>query len=299
MSRKVIITCAVTGGSTSSFKENPSVPITPQAIVAAGLEAVHAGASIIHVHVRDPVTGHPSHRLEFYEELTDRFYASGTAAMLNITCSMLGTLSIRLAGAPDDGAASTIATPMQRVEHALKLRPEIGTLDCGSFSIGEGIFVGRWSDLSEMARLMQAVGIKPECECFDASHIETVKRLIKAGLIEDPPWVQLCLGIYGAPAEIGILRALKEMLPKSCQWSGFGVGSNEILIQKEVIRLGGHVRVGLEDNLYLSNGDLATNVGLVNQAVSAVREAGHEVATASDARMMLACETARMTSPRQ
>lgn len=286
--RKVIITCAVTGGSQAAAEESHFVPRSPQAIASSAIEAIDAGAAIVHVHVRDPDTGAPAHATALYQELYDLVRAARPQAIMNVTCSMLGLIGVD--AQKDDvklTEKTTLASPFKRVEHVLEVKPEIGTIDCGSFSVGSEIFVCRKDEAREMAILMKESAIKPELECFDLSHIETVRGLLSEGVFASAPLVQLCLGVYGAPAELDVLNLMAARVPRGCPWAGFGIGPNEYQIMEEVISLGGHVRVGLEDNRRDWNGELCSNARLVAQAVSTIKKKGCDIASPSEARSIL------------
>jgi uncharacterized protein (DUF849 family) len=286
VSRPVIITCAVNGGSAAALAEHDAIPVEPRQICASALEAVAAGASIVHVHVRDPETSRASNQFNLYAEVARLWRAAGTEALLNLTCSMDG--HIALDGVDRLGEATTLRSPRERVRHALELRPEIGTLDCGVMGAGESIFVARMSDLREMAGLFRDAGIKPEIECFDFGHIENARSLIVEGLIAPPPFIQICLGAgYGAPADPHCLRGMRAMLPDGVTWAAFACGPAELPVLAETVLSGGHVRVGLEDNRRLLDGRPATNAALVAQAVQIIQGLGERVATPAEARELL------------
>jgi uncharacterized protein (DUF849 family) len=281
MNRNVFITCAVTGaGATTDKSEH--VPITPAQIAAAAVEAARAGAAIAHVHVRDPQTGAPARDPALYREVVERVRDSGTDVILNLTAGMGGDLI--LGGAekplPLDGKTD-LAGAEERLAHVAQLLPEICTLDCGSMNFAEGDYVMTNTPgmLRAMARRVQALGVRPEIEVFDAGHLVLAKQLISEGLIGDPALIQLCMGIpYGAPDDPLTLMALVRNLPPSCIFSAFSIGRMQLPYVAMAALAGGNVRVGLEDNIYLSRGVKATNGALVERAVT--------ILTAMDARVL-------------
>lgn len=287
-SRKVIVTCAVTGGSSAVLAKHPSIPKTPSQIAEAALDAAKAGAAIVHIHVRDPETGAPSNRLELYEQVVKKLRDAATDVIINLTCGMDGSLTIDSFDPVTIGKASTLRDPIGRCIHAIKLRPELATLDCCTYSAGESVYVGRMSDLREMATLMRDAGVKPELECFELGHIEIAKKLISEGKIGGPPLFQFCLSTgYGAPAVPIVMQAMRDILPPGAVWAGFGCGADEMPAVAQLVALGGHIRVGLEDNIYLRRGVLASNAQLVENAIGIVERMGASVASPAEARDML------------
>ncbi|MER9371945.1 3-keto-5-aminohexanoate cleavage protein [Mesorhizobium sp. M0491] len=288
MSRKVVVTCAVTGGGAASLAKHPNIPKTPSQIVKAALEAAKAGAAIVHIHVREPDTGAPSNRFELYEQVVKKLRDAATDVIINLTCGMDGELELASLDPLKIGKASTLKNAIGRCSHAVKLQPELSTLDCGTMAFGDAIFVARMSDLREMATLMREAGVKPELECFDLGHIETAKKLISEGIIDGPPVFQFCLSTgYGAPAVPSAVQAMRELLPSGAVWGGFGCGADEMPIVGQLVAMGGHVRVGLEDNIYLRRGVLASNAELVDNAVGIIERMGASIATPAEARAIL------------
>ncbi|MER8607445.1 3-keto-5-aminohexanoate cleavage protein [Mesorhizobium sp. M1233] len=288
MSRKVIVTCAVTGGGSAVLAKHPNIPRTPSQIAEAALEAAKAGAAIVHIHVREPDTGAPSNRFELYEQVVKKLRDGATDVIINLTCGMDGEIELDSSDPLKIGKTSTLKSAIGRCSHAVKLQPELSTLDCGTIAFGERIFVARISDLREMALLMREAGVKPELECFDLGHIETAKQLIKEGTIDGPPLFQFCLSTgYGAPATATVIQAMKELLPKGAVWGGFGCGIDEMPAVGQLVAMGGHVRVGLEDNIYLRRGVLASNADLVDNAVGIIERMGASVASPAEARAIL------------
>ncbi|MER9726631.1 MULTISPECIES: 3-keto-5-aminohexanoate cleavage protein [unclassified Mesorhizobium] len=288
MAEKVIVTCAVTGGGSAVLAKHPNVPKTPLQIAEAALEAARAGASVVHIHVRDPDTGVGSNRFDLYERVVKQIRDSEVDVIINLTCGMDGELVLDSVDPIKVGAATTLKSPTIRCLHAVKLQPELSTLDCATMAFDEHIYVGRMSDLRAMAQLMREAGVKPELECFELGHVETAKRLISEGLIEGSALFQFCLGTgYGAPATPAALHAMQELLPSGAIWGGFGCGASEMPMVAQIASLGGHVRVGLEDNIYLRRGVLASNAELVDNAVQIIERLGASVASPAEARAIL------------
>ena len=269
---KVILTAAVVG-SHPTRAMHPAVPYTPAEIADAVVESHEAGAAVAHVHVREPETGAPSHRPELFEEVVERVRAR-CDVLLNLTTS-----GLHLEG--DDVTARRLAP--------VALRPELASLDIGSVNFRDRPFVNPPSFAEEAARQMQAHGVKPEIEVFDLGHIAQARALIEAGLVDDPPYFQLCMGVgWGIPATPEHLLAMHRSLPDGAVWSVLGVGRSQLPMITMGVLLGGHVRVGFEDNLYLRKGVLApSNAELVEQAARLVRTLQREVATPEEARAML------------
>ena len=271
MNWDVFITCAVTGaGATADKSEH--VPITPAKIAAATIEAARAGAAIAHIHVRDPATGAAARDPALYREVVERVRDSGVDVVLNLTAGMGGDLVLGGAEAPLplDMRHTDMAGAEERLAHVTELLPEICTLDCGSMNFAEGDYVMTNTPgmLRAMARRVQALGVRPEIEVFDAGHLVLARQLIAEGLIDDPVMIQLCLGIpYGAPDDPLTLMSLVHNLPPGCVFSAFSIGRNQLPYVAMAALAGGNVRVGLEDNLFLSRGVKATNGMLVERAV--------------------------------
>lgn len=272
MNTEVFITCAVTGaGATTTRSE--LVPVTPSEIAAAAVEAAQAGAAIAHVHVRDPATGGPSRDVALYRDVVERIRSSGVDVVLNLTAGMggdlvLGGVESPLPPSPD---GTDMAGATERLLHVAELRPEICTLDCGTMNFAEGDYVmtNTPSMLREMARQIQALGVRPEIEVFDTGHLVFAKQLIAEGLVDEPAMLQLCMGIpYGAPDDPGTLLALVNQLPSACVFSAFAIGRMQLPYVALAPTVGGNVRVGLEDNLWLEHGVKATNGQLVGRAVA-------------------------------
>ena len=294
MNRNPIITCAVTGSGDTAGK-HPDLPKSPQEIATAAIEAAKAGAAIAHIHVRDPDTGEPRRDVELYREVVDRIRASDTDVILNLTTGMGGDLFL----GPDDDPLSFAANTdcvgqMERMEHVEALLPEICSLDCGSFNyMGRNyVYVSTQTMLELGAKRLQEIGVKPELEVFDTGQIWFAKHMIEQGLVDEPPLFQVCLGIpWGAPATPGVFQAMVNELPAGSNWTGFAIGAMEMPIVAQALLLGGNVRVGLEDNLYLDKGVLASNAQLVDRARTIVEAMGASVQTPAEARQTLGLRT--------
>lgn len=288
ISTTVFITCAVTG-SGDTVRKNPKVPVTPEQIAASALEAHAAGAAIVHVHVRDPATGAPSRDGALFREVVDRIRARNDEVIINLTGGMGGDLLLGPDDAPLEFAAGTdFVGPQERLAHISALRPEIGSLDCGSLNFDEALYGTTPRYLRAMAEEFRKRSVRPEIEVFELGHIELARQLIAEGLIETPALFQLCLGIrYGAPATTEAMQAMRDALPRGVLWSAFGVGRMQMPMVAQAVLLGGNVRVGLEDNLYLEKGVPASNAQLVERAVAIVRMLGAHVQSAAEARKQL------------
>jgi len=285
----VIISCAVTGaGDTAGI--HPELPVTPRQIAESAIEAANAGAAIAHIHVRDPDTGAPSRKLEYYREVVERIRASGVDVILNLTTGMGGDLIVDDAHPTVPAAGSDLVPALERLEHVEALRPEMCTLDCGSmnFSDGDYVAVVTAQQLRIMAAHVKELGVKPELEVFDCGHILLANKLVQEGLVEGRPLYQLCLGIpYGAPADTRTMAAMLDLLPRAADWGAFAISKMEMPFVAQAVLLGGNVRVGLEDNLYLRRGVFASNAELVTNAVAIVQTLGARVLTPPEARAKL------------
>ena len=287
MNREVIITCAVTGSGDTKDK-HPGVPVTPEEIAAAAVEAAEGGAAVVHVHVRDPDTGKFSRDIELYKETAKLIRESGVDIILNITAGM-GADFVPSEEDPNvGGEGSDMISVAERVAHIEEIRPEICTLDCGSMNYATTAYVATYPMLRETARRIQAAGVKPEIECMELGHIWQAKQLIKEGLIDGDPLFQLCLGIpYGAEATPEIMMTMRNALPKNAIWASFGISKMQMPMVAQAVLLGGNVRVGWEDNLYLERGVLATNGQLVERAKEIIERMGARALTPAEARKKL------------
>ena len=291
MNPKVIITCAITGAGDTVGK-HPAIPVTPEQIANSALEAASAGAAVVHCHVRDPKTGKSSRAVSLYREVMERIRAKNKDVIINLTAGMGSDLTVGDGETPMsfDLANSDLVGPLERLLHVAELRPEICTLDCGTlnFSDGNMLLVQTPSQLRAQAKLIQSYGVKPELECFDSGNLWFASQLCKEGLITGTPLFQLCLGIkWGAPYDSETMMYQKAQLPKDAIWAAFGIGRNEFPAVAQAVLLGGHVRVGLEDNLWLEPGVYASNATLVEKAVKIIRLLGTEVASSEEARKIL------------
>ena len=285
MASGVFITCAVTG-SADSVGKNRNVPVTPEQIAASALEAHAAGAAIVHLHVRDPATGAASRDPALFREVVQRIRQANSKIIINLTGGMGGDLMIGPEDAPLKFKAGTdFVGPAERIQHVMELRPEIGSLDCGSLNFDELLYGTTPGFLRAMASAYQQQNIRPELEVFELGHIELAKQLLAEGLINQPPLFQLCLGIkYAAPATPQAMLAMRDALPAGALWSAFGLGRMQMPMVAQAVLLGGHVRVGLEDNLYLDRGVPATNAQLVERARKIVELLGARVLSAAETR---------------
>jgi uncharacterized protein (DUF849 family) len=278
---EVFITCAVTGSGDTVGKSD-KVPFTPEAIASDCIAAAEAGAAVVHIHVRDPITGAPAREVDLYREVVERVRASTTDVVINLTTGMGGDLTL---GSPErpfpvDEAGTDMAGATERLDHIRLLQPEICTLDCGTMNFGEGDYVmtNTTATLQEMSRQIRDAGVRPEIEAFDTGHLWQAKALADEGLIEDPVMVQLCMGVpWGAPPDVNTFMAMVNNVPESWTWSGFSLGRRQMEYVALSAIAGGNVRVGLEDNLYLGRGQLATNAELVGKAVEILDRIGYSL----------------------
>ncbi|TFH48695.1 MAG: 3-keto-5-aminohexanoate cleavage protein [Lysobacterales bacterium] len=293
MNFEVFISCAVTGAGDTVAK-HPAIPVTPKQIAAAALEAARAGAAIAHCHVRDPETGVGSRDPALYREVVERIRESDTNVIINLTSGMGGDLAIGHGESPMDfGNDSDLVGPITRLAHVDELLPDICSLDCGSLNFGDGnmIYVSTPDMLRAGAKHIQSLGVKPELECFDTGHLWFAKKMIEEGLIDSPPMFQLCHGIpWGAPANTATMKAMVENLPDGAVWAGFGIGRMQMPMVAQAVLLGGNVRVGLEDNLYLEKGVYASNADLVERAATMVTLMGAKVLSPDEARAKIGLE---------
>ncbi|HEX5260788.1 MAG TPA: 3-keto-5-aminohexanoate cleavage protein [Gaiellales bacterium] len=273
MNWEVFVTCAVTGAGDTAGRSD-RIPVTPAQIADAAVEAARAGAAIAHIHVRDPQTGRGARDPKLFREVVERVRSSDVDVVLNLTAGMGGDLVLGGAEAPlpPDPAGTDMAGASERLAHVEELLPEICTLDCGSMNFAAGgdyVMVNTPAVLRAMAARVQSLGVRPELEVFDTGGMVMVRELIRDGLIEDPPLIQLCTGIpYGAPDDPGTVLAMVNQLPPGAIFSLFAISRMQLPFVALAPVMGGNVRVGLEDNLYLRRGELATNAQLVERAVA-------------------------------
>jgi uncharacterized protein (DUF849 family) len=276
-------------GAGDSVGRHPAIPVTPTQIADAAIEAAQAGAAIVHIHVRNTETGKGGRDPAHFREVVDRIRNSGTDMVLNLTAGMGGNLHRPYEDPTKDGPETDLVTSEERFRHVEELRPEMCTIDCGTMNFGaESIAVNRRRDLMWMATRARELGVKPELEIFDMGQMGHALELIAAGVIDEPPMFQFCLGIAGgAPATTEAMLALKAMLPPKAHWAAFGISRHEFPMLMQAVLLGGHVRVGLEDNLYLEKGVFATNRTLVEKAVRVLHEFDMEPMTPAETREAL------------
>lgn len=288
MARKVILTCAVTGGDDVADRF-PAIPVTPEQIATAAIDACKAGAAIAHIHVRDPATGKPSMGLELYREVTERIRDSGSPVVINLTTGPGARFVPGDEGVNTVAAGSNLRGPAERVRHIGALRPDICSLDMGTLNFGKGALINVPDHVRAIAVEISAAGVKPELEVFDTGHVALALDMIEKGLLEPRPLFQAVLGVpWGAPATTETMSLFKALMPHGSPWASFGVGRHEFPMVAQAVLLGGHARVGLEDNLYLERGVRAkSNAQLVEKAASIIRSLGEDVATPAEAREML------------
>jgi uncharacterized protein (DUF849 family) len=297
MQRKVMISCALTGSADTAAR-NPAVPVTPAEIAQSGIDAAKAGAAIVHIHVRDPQTKRASMEFSLYHEVVDRIRSSGTDVVINLTT---GPGARFVPGADDPltpGPGTTFKPPEERVRHVVEIKPEICSLDMGSLNMGQHVFVNTPVHLEKMAKAIGEAGIVPELEVFETGHLLLAKKMIETGVLKPPGMFQICLGIaWGQPATPEAMTYMRNLLPKDSPWFAFGISLNQFPMVAQAVLLGGHPRVGLEDNLYLERGKLApSNAALVEKAAKIVELLGDTIATPAEARQMLGTRGAHGTN---
>ncbi len=291
MNRDVFITCAVTGSGDTAGK-SPHVPRSPKEIALSAIEAAKAGAAVVHCHVRDPETGAPSRRNDLYREVTERIRDAEVDVVLNLTAGMGGDMIFGNTEQPLplNPNGTDMAGATERVSHVAECLPEICTLDCGTmnFSLGDYVMTNTPSMLRAMGRMMTDLGVRPEIEAFDTGHLWFAKQLVEEGVIEDPVLIQLCMGIpWGAPDDLNTFMAMVNNVPASWTFSAFSIGRNAMAYPAAAVLAGGNVRVGLEDNLYVGKGQLATNAQLVDKAVTIIESMGARVIGPAEVREKL------------
>ena len=281
MNKEVFITCAVTG-SGGTQDRSPHVPRSPEEIANSAIAAAKAGAAVVHCHVRDPETGTPSRKVEYYREVTDLIRAADVDVVLNLTAGMGGDIVF---GSPDaplplNEAGTDRIGAKERMAHVVECLPEICTLDCGTMNFAEAdyVMVNTPGMLQAMGSMMTELGVKPEIEAFDTGHLWYAKQLVKDGILDSPALVQLCMGVpWGAPDDLNTFMAMVNNVPSDWTFSGFGLGRNQMAYVAASVLAGGHVRVGLEDNLWLEKGVLAENWQLVDRAKTIIESMGAKV----------------------
>ena len=296
MNQDVIVTCAVTGDDTKVTK-SPHCPVTPEQIANSAVEAARAGAAIVHIHVRDPDTGAFSMETRHYREVVKRIRESGVDVIVNLTCGMGGYICVGEHGLQDTPAPGTdFVSQERRMQHVIDLcheglyRPDIATLDCGSLNFGDGnrAYISTPDYLRRGAAILRDLGVKAELEVFDTGNLWFVRKMVSEGLIPAPALIQLCAGIpYGVPADVGHLLAMVNTLPPDSVWTSFAISRMQMPWVAQSVLLGGNVRVGLEDNLYLSRGVYASNAQLVERARAIIEAMGARVMAPAAARERL------------
>ncbi len=290
MNKEVFITCAVTGSGGTQDK-SPHVPRSPKEIAESAITAAEAGAAVVHCHVRDPKTGTPSRKLEYYREVTEYIRASGTDVVLNLTAGMGGDIVFGGTEAPLPLVAGTdMAGATERVAHVAQCLPEICTLDCGTMNFAEADYVMTNTPgmLQAMGQMMTDLGVKPEIEAFDTGHLWYAKQLVADGILEPDALVQLCMGVpWGAPDDLNTFMAMVNNVPPNWTFSAFSLGRNQMAYVAASVLAGGNVRVGLEDNLMLERGVLAENYQLVEKARGIIEALGARVIGPEEVRQKL------------
>jgi len=280
MNREVFITAAVTG-SGSTQDRSPHVPRSPEQIANSAIDAAKAGAAVVHCHVRDPKTGAPSRALALYRELTERIRAADVDVVLNLTAGMGGDIVFGGVEAPLPTVAGTdMVGARERMAHVADCLPEICTLDCGTMNFAEADYVMTNTPgmLRAMGQMMTDLGVKPEIEAFDTGHLWFAKQLVAEGILRPDALVQLCMGVpWGAPDDLNRFMAMVNNVPPEWTFSAFGLGRSQMPYVAASVLAGGNVRVGLEDNLMLDRGVLATNAQLVERAATIIENLGARV----------------------
>ena len=289
MNYDVVVTCAVTGAGDTTGK-SPHVPVTPKDIAAAAIEAANAGAAIAHIHVRDLETSKGSRDPKLFKEVVDRVRDSGTDVVINLTAGMGGDWVPSDEDPAMPGPGTDMISAEDRLAHVHECLPEICSLDCGTLNFGNGneIYISTPPMLRHMAALTKEWGVKPELEVFELGHIRFATQMIREGLIAEPPMFQICLGIpWGADQSVDTMKAMKDHLPQGANWAGFGISRMQMPMAATAVAMGGNVRVGLEDNIYLHRGVLATNGQLVTRAIEILERMGAHALSPQEARNKL------------
>ncbi len=291
MSKEVFITCAVTGSGATQDR-SPHVPRSPAQIAESAIAAAKAGAAIVHCHVRDPETGKPSRDLKLYREVTERIRDSATDVVLNLTAGMGGDMVFGPVESPLplNPKGSDMVGATERVAHVADCLPEICTLDCGTMNFNEADYVMTNTPgmLRAMGQMMTDLGVLPEIEAFDTGHLWFATELVREGILKAPAMVQLCMGVpWGAPNDLNTFLAMVGNVPQGWNWSAFSLGRDQMPYVAASVLAGGNVRVGLEDNLWLGKGQLATNAQLVERAGTIIENMGARLMTPAEVRLKL------------
>jgi len=286
--KEVFITCAVTG-SGASHNKSDLVPRSPKEIAESAVDAAKAGAAIVHCHVRDPDTGEPARSPALYKEVTERIRDSKADVIINLTAGMGGDVVFGPIEAPLPLLPTTdMVGASERMQHVIECRPEICTLDCGTMNFADDVMANTPSILRSMAKIANDCDVRIEIEAFDTGHLWFAKQLVKEGIIRDPVLIQLCMGIpWGAPDDLNTFMAMVNNIPNDWVFSAFSIGKNQMPYVAAATLAGGNVRVGLEDNIYLEKGLLATNAELVEKASSIITNLGSTIIGPDEVRKKL------------
>ena len=289
MNTDVVVTCAVTGAG-DTVDKHPAIPVTPEQIANSAIEAADAGAAIVHLHVRDPETGKGSRDINLFKETVELVRNSGRNVLINLTAGMGGDLVVDDQNPEVPAEGTDLISAEERMAHVELLRPDIATLDCGTINFDNAnyVYIQTPNMLRAMAARYAEIGVKPEMEVFDLGHLRFANQMVSEGLIKGRPMYQVCLGIpWGAGADSATMTAMVGQLPRDAFWSGFGISRTQMPMAAQAMLLGGNVRVGLEDNLYLEKGVPASNAQLVEKAVRIIRDLGGQICDADQARERL------------
>jgi len=289
MNSNVVVTCAVTGAG-DTVDRHPAIPVTPEQIANSAIEAADAGAAIVHLHVRDPDTGKGSRDINLFKETVGLVRNSGRNVLINLTAGMGGDLVVDDENPEVPAEGTDLISAEERMAHVELLRPDIATLDCGTINFDNAnyVYIQTPNMLRAMAARYAEIGVKPEMEVFDLGHLRFANQMVSEGLIKGTPMYQVCLGIpWGAGADSATMTAMVGQLPRDAFWSGFGISRTQMPMAAQAMLLGGNVRVGLEDNLYLEKGVPASNAQLVEKAVRIIRDLGGQICDADQARERL------------
>ena len=289
MNTNVVVSCAVTGAG-DTVDKHPAIPVTPEQIANSAIEAADAGAAIVHLHVRDPKTGKGSRDINLFKETVELVRNSGRNVLINLTAGMGGDLVVDDENPEVPAEGTDLVSAEERMAHVELLRPDIASLDCGTINFDNSnyVYIQTPNMLRAMAARYAEIGVKPEMEVFDLGHLRFANQMVSEGLIKGPPMYQVCLGIpWGAGADSATMTAMVGQLPRDAFWSGFGISRTQMPMAAQAMLLGGNVRVGLEDNLYLERGVPASNATLVEKAVRIIRDLGGQVCDADQARERL------------
>tara|TARA_B100000674_G_scaffold445343_1_gene411550 strand:+ start:2129 stop:3013 length:885 start_codon:yes stop_codon:yes gene_type:complete len=289
MNTNVVVSCAVTGAG-DTVDKHPAIPVTPEQIANSAIEAADAGAAIVHLHVRDPKTGKGSRDINLFKETVELVRNSGRNVLINLTAGMGGDLVVDDENPEVPAEGTDLISAEGRMAHVELLRPDIASLDCGTINFDNAnyVYIQTPNMLRAMAARYAEIGVKPEMEVFDLGHLRFANQMVSEGLIKGPPMYQVCLGIpWGAGADSATMTAMVGQLPRDAFWSGFGISRTQMPMAAQAMLLGGNVRVGLEDNLYLEKGVPASNAQLVEKAVRIIRDLGGQICDADQARERL------------